>query len=241
MHRSLASLSFVSLAIVGAVAAPQDPAARAFVLEPGTHALTDLIDRSSKFLGRNTLYTEAEFSGRPSSEVVLQQRLELDAEGCEDVVGQLLFSKGFAVVPMDAERAVYEVIALEGPRRAELSSRAVSATPAEVVRMRQRKVAVRCTVKLEGAAPAQVMMQLRPYIAGRGPGTSVVVGNVGDALLIEGFADQVAGVLELLATFEQPARSALEAREELERAREKSLEVRIAKLEKRVVALERRD
>jgi hypothetical protein len=196
-----------------AVAAPAQARAVAghgFVLEAGDLGLEDLIDAAAQVLGRNILYTPAEFQGggKASAPTVhLQNRLELDANGCEEMLSSLLYARGYAVTPLDPGRNVYEVIAMFGPRGKEISTRAVSMTPDEVLRRPMLRVVVLTTLDLQHINAPVAVNALRPFYGQAGNQASTLqFGNVGNnrSLLLEGFADQVAAAIRIIRECDKP-------------------------------------
>lgn len=169
-----------------------------FVLEAGTHKVRQLIDDSAVFLGRNYICADVSLQGSPTTEVTLQNRMELDEDGCERVVGQLLYSIGLAIAPLEPEFGVYEVISLQGPRRGEVLSRPVGMSPREVIRQRGKKIVVQCAVQLKHVTAQTAVNSLRPFFHGSGQPVAVQVASVGSSILISGFADTVAVAIETL-------------------------------------------
>ena len=206
-----------------------------FVLEAGDHNLHDLIDRAAEFLGRNILTEPAVMMAvSPGGAVItIQKRIAVDALGCEDLLSQLLYTKGFALVPIDMSKGLYEVIVMQGPRRAMIMSQAITMTPEEVLRRPNLKMVVVTSVPLEHMQVQVATNSLRPFFASSGQNSgALMVGNVGNnrAMLLQGFADQVAAAIRLLRLADVPPGSVSRGMEE----RMRDLEKRIAELEKKV-------
>ncbi len=209
-----------------------------FVLEAGEHSLIDLVNRSGKFLKRNHLYNPGEINNPVAGEVNLQQRLVLDAKGCEEVICQLLYTRGFARMTIDKDRGIYEWIAVNGPKRGQLGLHSEYVPMDELDGYRNLVgVSIMTHVKLEHIDANIATAQLRPFFAqGGGAGMSLIPGSVGNgtALLLQGPAPQVFGACQLLRLVDQEAAdSAKEGRqsEEIE-GRLRALEKRVEKLEK---------
>jgi len=211
------------------------------LFEPGTHSAKDIIERSAKFLGRNYIYSDVELAG-PTQELPLQNRLELERGDCEAVVEGLLYSMGLVLVPVNAERGIYEVIHTSGPKRGEIMRRAVTMSAAEVLENRHRKLAVQCTVDLGNINAMVATQQLRPLFAQSG-GQGLITGAIGDghSLVLAGYADSVAAAIELVAASDLdaagPDAKAEEAGPSLRLLLEE-IQVRLSALEKRVQRLE---
>ena len=236
--RSL-TLVAVCASLLGAsslpIASPQE-AARSdkFVLEAGDHAITDLIDRSASYLGRNYLYSEADLLNASNGKVKLQQRLELDASGCESVVSQIAYTMGFAMIPIDEQRGLYEWVYRQGPKRAELAVRAKSMDPDEVLRNRHLKITVLTSIPLNHVNATAAQNQLRPFfmVGGTSGVGQMQFGAAGQSLLVQGYADQVAAAIELVRKADAPPPGP--STESPEREWRDDVEQRLQSLEERV-------
>jgi hypothetical protein len=181
-----------------------------FVLEAGDLSIDELIDSAAQFLNRNILYLPAEVQSGPKGAAVsvhLQNRLELDANGCEEMLCTLLYSRGFALTLLDPGRNLYEVIHMAGPRAKEISARAVYMTPDEILRRPQLRMAVLTTVELQNINTPVAVNALRPFFGQSGPqGGALQLGNVGNSggLILQGFADQVAAAIRLVRECDKP-------------------------------------
>lgn len=170
-----------------------------FVIEAGEHDLRDLLNQAAVFLRRNYLWSEADFANNPAQKVRLQQRLELDAKSCDEVVSQLAYQLGFAVIPLDPDRGLYEWIFRAGPKRPELGMRPIRLDPDEVLAQRHLLRQVLTSVPLHHVDASRACNELRPFFLGGNPAFgAVTLGAAGQSLVIQGFTDQVASVIELL-------------------------------------------
>ena len=215
-------------------AAPKTP----FVVEPGEVKLLELVDRAAAYLQWNILSNANEVTGGGGPPVVrLQQRIETDRDGCEDVLTSLLYRAGLAVVPMDEPKRLYELISMQGPRAREISSRAIRRSPAEILARPTLVMPVTTAVQLKHINAAIATNSLRPFFASSGgPNSSVTIGNVGNntSLLISGFQDQVANVLRILETSDVPGPEIAPQITELI----ESLQKRIEALEKKLAQIQ---
>jgi hypothetical protein len=180
-----------------------------FVLEAGDVPIEELIDSAAQFLNRNILYLPAEVQSGPKGAAVsvhLQNRLELDANGCEEMLCTLLYSRGFALTVLDPSRNLYEVILMTGARAKELGTRAVYMSPDEVLRRPQLRMTVLTTVELQHINAPVAVNALRPFFAQGGNGPTLQLGNAGNnaSLLLQGFADQVTVAIRLLRECDKP-------------------------------------
>lgn len=178
-----------------------------FVLDAGEIQLSALIDRAATYLQWNILTNQAEMATGGAQPTKLQQRIETDRPGCEELLTSLLYRAGFAVLPIDEAKRVYEVIAMNGPRGREIAMRAVRRTPAEVLARPTLLIPVTTTVTLKHINAMVATNALRPFFASTGgPTGSLTIGNVGNnsGMVISGLQDQVANVLRMLETCDVP-------------------------------------
>lgn len=207
-----------------------------FVLEPGTIKLTDLIDRSARFLGWNILAQEQELaSSGGQSSVQLQNQISVDHDGCLELVTSLLYRSGLALVPLDEGKNLYEVISLMGPRQRDISARAKATTVADILARPNLKIMVTTVVPLQHTNATIATNALRPFFASTGgpSGGSLTLGNVGNntSLLLSGMQDQVAAALRLIQACDvAPPADQLPP----------SLADRVEALERRIAELERK-
>ena len=241
MNRTNSVAALLALALLGtnlSMSPPIQDRGRVdtgFVLEAGDHNVLDLIDRAAEFLGRNILSEPATImaaspGGAPV--ITIQNQIAVDALGCEDLLSQLLYTKGFALVPIDISKGLYEVIAMYGPRRALIQEQAITMTPDEVLRRPNLKMPVVTSLTLEHIQVQVATNSLRPFFATAGQSGSLTIGNVGSnqAMLLRGFADQVAAAIRLVRLADVSSGSVYRGVEE----RMRELEKRIAALEEKV-------
>jgi hypothetical protein len=215
-----------------AAATPAPSAAEdRFVIEAGEHDLRDLLDRSAEFLGRNYLYSEADLANTPDTKVRLQHELVLDAQSCEEVVSQLAYQLGFAMIPVDPEHGIYEWIFRAGPKRPELAARAIKLTPEQVLAQRKIVRPVLTSLSLHHVNAPRACNELRPFLLAGGQG-GPTLGTVGDSLLIQGFTDQVASVIELVREIDTAPGA--KPSEQQEQSWRDGIEARIRALEAKV-------
>lgn len=233
------ALAALSLASLTDHSGPHDPAPRPtptpqFELSAGDYAVRDLVDRSARYLGRNYLY---EVNEMPDSlQVTLQNDVQVDERGCEELVSQILYTKGFALVAIDRERGLYEWVLRFGPRRMEIPAQAEFVPMAEVETMRKMSgTTITTVVSLENVDSHTAANQLRPFLAQAG--NSITVGSLGDgeALLLQGFAPQVHAAVQLLRLVEG-AETEPRATED---AKPGGLQSQIDALQRRIEKLER--
>jgi len=219
--------------VLSAVLAKNRPAS--FVLEAGDHRTSDLVDKAAQFLGRNILFCEQETAqcGPGGGTLRLQQRVEVDATGCEELLCSLLYVRGLALVPIDEARGMWEVLSMAGPRGREVQSRAVLRTPEDVLARPQLRMFVTTMLLLKNINANIATNALRPFFAQtgnqNGPSLTLGTGGSNNGLVIAGFQDQVAAVIRMIRNLDDGA-----AKEHAQG------DERIAELERRIAALEAR-
>lgn len=182
--------------------------AATFVVEAGETKLTDLINRAAAYLQWNVLVNEQELAAPGQLPAFrLQQRMEVDRAGCEDLLAGMLYRSGFALTAIDVQKNLFEVVSMTGPRSREVMSRAVRRTPAEIMARPQLRIAVITTVELKHINAPIATNALRPFFASSSAGSaSITIGNVGNnsGMLVLGMQDQVAAVLQILSACDVP-------------------------------------
>jgi hypothetical protein len=243
--RSLLSLFLVSALLpfgtaqtpAAAASAPTAKAATAatFVLEAGDVKIGDLIDRAATFLHWNILANPQELSSASGAGIFkLQQRVETDAQGCQELLASLLGTSGFALTSLDEKKSLYEVISMFGPRGREVFNRSVNRSPEEILARPDLRMAVTTVVQLQHINATIATNALRPFFASTGSpsgGASLTLGNVGNntGMLLSGMQDQVANAIRMLRLVDvPPAQPPVQGlTEQIE-----ALQDRVAKLEK---------
>jgi hypothetical protein len=198
----------------------------------GEFSIEDLVDESAKFLGRNILYSDREFAAVKDGSYYFQKRLAVDARGCEELLYGLLFTKGFAVIPIDEMKGVYEVISMNGGRQREVVSHPVVRTPEEVLRRPNFMEYVVVSQRLEHTNVNHVLNGLRQMIANNGTGLMITSSN-NEVLVLQGFGDQVASALRMVK--EADVAQVLDAQDPVQQ-RLQQLEAAVKALQEKLVA-----
>lgn len=234
-----AALAFVTL--LPALTAQQAAATgQPFVLEPGTIELQDFVDRCADYLDWNILVTAQEIAAAPTKEIQTQNRIETDRDGCIELLSSMAARAGFVLTELDAEKRLYEIIMLVGPRGREIMDRAPRRSPDEILARPTLRMPVVTVLALKHTNAMVASNALRPFFAGKaGQGALLTIGASGNAgtLLISGLQDQVATAILMVRESDVPAPPETEMPgqgEMLEAMRKK-----IAQLEKRIETLEK--
>jgi len=238
-----------------------------FVFEAGTVPLLELIDRCSAYLQYNIQVDASELqvvaSGRggaarargrapaaaaePKEEdlgpiISLQLPVVTDHNGCEELLTSMLWSNGLALVALDHQKSVYEVLAMEGRRAREIFACAVRRSPEEVLARPMLRTMALTVVTLKHINAQLANNALRPFFASSGnshPGTTLMIVNVGNksSLILTGPQFMVASAVQLLLEADVPETELpqlLETRFEELAQQNKVLMQRLADLEKRL-------
>lgn len=196
-----------------------------FVLPAAEIDLDELIGATARYLQRNIICDPGELARASGPPLRLQKELALDALGCEEVVSQLLYVRGFALLAIDADRGLYEVVHLDGPRQNEVITAAPRRSVDEILRRPRLKMFVLTEVPLQHIDATVAANALRPFYgqaSSRSGGRNanvVTFGTMGSpgSLLIAGFQDQVAHAIHLVHACDRPradAAAAIEPRRE---------------------------
>ena len=203
-----------------------------FVLEPGQITIGSLIDKSAQFLSWNILVNEQELASScpGGSQIQLQNRIEVDKAGCEDLLTTLLQTKAIALRTLDTDKNLYEAISLNGSRSRDVFASAPQRTPEEILARPNLRMPVMTSVPLENINAVVACNALRPFFAAASGAQGINIGCVGNvsAILLSGMQDQVANAIRLVKTSDvpPPAEHPSELAEEV-----KNLKERVARLE----------
>ena len=215
-----------------APAVPQDaePGKKApFVFEVGTVPLQALIARCGAYLQCNILVDSQELAvaggarpkarpaaaAEPKSEdegpfVSLQLPVVTDRDGCEELLSSMLWANGLSLVALDADKSVYEVLAMEGRRAREIPACAVRRTAEQVLARPMLRSVVTTVYTLKHTNAQIANNALRPFYASssssQNAAASLLIGNVGNksSLILTGPQFMVASALQLLQEADVP-------------------------------------
>lgn len=235
----LAPVIAISLTPAGVAQQAQPKAADAAavtVIEAGRHPLQDLIDRFATELGRNYLYSEADLQGTQAT-IELQSPLRLAHDEVETVLGELAYSKGFVLVPLNEEQGIYEWMSQAGPKRSEIFIHAMTLTPEQVLANPRRVIPVQSLVPLHHLNAQLAQNQLRPFFGTGAAWQGLTIGAAGESLLLGGVAPQVAKAIELVRGIDEQAANA----QSQQQTWQEKIEQRLRALEKKAGVADSKD
>src|SRR5262249_52766593 len=152
-----------------ATSAPIRTDATTMLLPAGRIGLRELIDATATFLQWNILFTPSELQQSASGNMIeLQTPMPVDAKSCEEVVSELLFNKGYVLLPRNRERHMFEVVFMAGQRAREVVSGAETRTLDEVMARPTLKQMVSVIVPLQNINATIAVNALRPFFAQTG-------------------------------------------------------------------------
>jgi hypothetical protein len=176
--------------------------ATTMLLPAGRIGLRELIDATATFRQWNILFAAVELDQSAAGNAIeLQTPMSVDAKSCEEVVSELLYNKGFVLLPRDRARHMYEVVFILGQRGREVFSSAETRTPDEVLARPTLKQPVSVVVPLQNTNAAVATNALRPFFAqAGGAGAGLTIGTTGanNALLFTGIQSQVADAIRIV-------------------------------------------
>lgn len=221
---------FAITALFPSLVAQQEAAKGApFVLEAGEVKLTDFVDRCASYLQWNVLSNATEMANCGMSEVRTQNRLEVDRDGCIDLLSSMLTRGGCALTVLDEPKHLYEIISFTGPRGREIMNRAVRRSPGEILARPTLRMPVTTVIELKHTNATIATNALRPFYANGG--SMLTIGTMGNntAMLVSGLQDQVATAIRMVQDGDVPPPPEAVADAD-----------RVAALERRVAALEKK-
>ena len=201
-----------------------------FVLAAGEHDLRTVIRAAASYLGKNLLMVDVLAD---DLKVVLQVSQKLDRDGCLAVVTQLAYLHDLVLMPIDADRGMWEFINAHGARRNEAASRAPLLTLEEVRKLKGACIMVTSVIPVQHVSATAAAQTLRPFFA-TGGRSSLNFGTAGSAIMVSGFADQVLSAAAVIAAIDIPAKE----EEPIPDDRVPALEARVAALEAKLRAAE---
>lgn len=217
-------LTFAFAAALSAPLAAQDvpagaPAgaagAQEVVFPSGDHELGDVVGFVSDYLGVDLLLDASECMGG-DMRVRTRHDITVDREGAWELLNSVLNHRGMAVIPLNRDLKLYEIINLQGAKRSKVSMNALLVDVDQIDRVaRWNATPVLCRVPLENTNATIATNALRPFFAQAGGGGAIMlqIGNMGRdrELILQGMGDQVAAAVRLIRAADQsalpPARS----------------------------------
>lgn len=190
-------------------------------LPAGEFSVVDLVDAVAGYLCRNYLFDHGELEKAPG--FTLQRAIALDALGSEEMLHALLAARGFAALPVDELRGIWQIVSLAPDRRTTPVANVPWRTPEEILRRPRLHELVMTAVTLQRADAQQLANALRAQFSLQGqwqPGVPIAFASGQRTLLLHGYRDQIAPLLAILQQIDRmidappppPSNDALAAR-----------------------------
>ena len=182
-----------------------------YVLNVGEREGTDIkafIKLAQLITKKTFIYGDQDIDNAPDNKVTWVGTKRVRKDNFFAYFQTILYIKGFAtVIHGDADTEIIEIIYRQGPKRPELSTKAVFITPDEIGDYaNQTGVQVLTSVPLKHIDATAAQNTLRPFFLGGGAaatGATLQFGVAGRSLLLQGFGPQVYAAYQLLLLVDQ--------------------------------------
>ena len=211
----------------------------AFEFAAGKRSVAELVDATAKYLGVNILTNDTDVIWAQPMDLQMDVRLEAgEVEGVEDFVSNLLWSRGFLMIPCDPQTGTYEVVLLSGARARAALSATVVRTPEEILDRPNLCMPVSTSVVLAHTNAAVVTNALRPIFS-KGALT-IGAGGATNTMLLSGIQCYVARALQAIRAVDVPPSDAAGLPTTAAKERIDELERQVEAMQKRIDAFEKR-
>lgn len=187
-----------------AISCASSPGERALgVIPAGTHALTEIVDEVAKCSHSTILVEELRRAG--AGRIDLQSPIVLNDTDFVETLHNLLFTQQYAIVPVDSAARLYDVVALQGPRRDLAMTTAIQREPRDIRARPESMRFVWCEVPLEIHNATVLVNLLRPQFA-QAPYVALTMAATPDdrGVLLRGPQALVAGAIEQIERTNRP-------------------------------------
>ncbi len=233
---------FALVTLLPALAAQEKlTAQKPFVLEAGEVKITEFVDRCASYLQWNILSSATEMAACPMEAIRTQNRIEVDRDGCVELLSSMLVRGSFVLTVLDEEKHLYEILSLIGPHSRDIANRAVSRTPEEILARPTLRMPVTTVLELKHSNAMIAVNSLRPFFASTGSptgGGGPTLGTTGGTttIVISGLQDQVATAIGIVRAGDvpEPPEAQKGVTDRLD-----AIERRLAALEKKLHAAEK--
>ncbi|MCR9246327.1 MAG: hypothetical protein NXI31_14945 [bacterium] len=215
----------VALTVVPLALAQERP--EQLTIPPGKFEVKALLQMIGKFSGQNLICADRTVaSGFGPIELVAP--LAIKRDDAVATLANVLYPHSLAMLPIDPEKGVYEVVSLRGPRSREVLAAATPVEVADLIARPHGRLPVVAFYELQHQSATVTVNLLRPMIAAA-HGPRLTVGAAGaDRIVVRGLRFEVAAAMKLVVESDKPKAGA-----------KPDVEQRVAKLEKRVARLEK--
>lgn len=176
----------------------RDSSDGAIVFEAGEHDLITMLETGARALSHRYVFATKELAPLDSRAIDLAQPLRIPRNRIQSTLFRLAAGRGLAPIPVDPELKLYEWIYSNGPRRHELAQRALSLKHTALDPLDHAGVFVRVRIPLEHLQANMIQNSLRPYYMSSGTQGVIMIGSLGEALIVSGPGDLVHGIVQFV-------------------------------------------
>lgn len=179
---------------------------RGLTLPAGEFTIGEMINAVAAYLCRNYIYDQAVINQRQP--LRLQREVSLDALGSEEVLYALLAARNLAALPLDEVRGIYHIVPLDQSHAHPMAT-IPWRRPQDLVRRPNFREIVMTSLTLKHLDAQHVANMLRSHFSMLRtwqPGAPTVTFLSNRAIMLHGYADQLAQVIAELAELDHMAK-----------------------------------
>lgn len=227
------ALLLACILLAGPLAAQQPAAAAPFTLPPGDLTLAQLVDLTARYLHANFVVADPQLLANPAP-MTLTWPVVTDRAGCLRALAAILSTRGLALMPLDPEHGIHEIVSVNSERATVLQLTAEIVPCEKVLADPHGKQLITTVVPLRHARASQVTAALRPFFA-----NSTVLGVTADGanLVLGGSRDLVANAIRFVEANDRP--TADPATMQQLAAQIRSLRERVTRMQARLAAAQK--
>lgn len=179
---------------------------RGLTLPAGEFTIGEMIDAVALYLCRNYIYDQTTIDERQPMR--LQREVSLDALGSEEVLYALLAARNLAALPLDEVRGIFHIVPLDQVHAHPMAT-IPWRRPQDLVRRPHFREIVMTSLTLKNLDAEHVANMLRSHFSMLRtwqPGAPTVTFLSKRAIMLHGYADQLAQVIAELAELDHLAK-----------------------------------
>lgn len=202
------TLALAALLLVGAIPAQQVQAAAPrpapFTIPPGDLKIAQLVDQAARYLHANFVVADPKLLADPTP-FTLTEPVTTDRAGCLRALAAVLSTRGLAVVPLDADHDIYEIVHAWSERGVALQRAGEFVPSDQVLADPDGKQAIVTVVPLQHVRAPELTGAMRQFLASS---EGIGAARNGESLIVAGERDHVAEVVRFAVTNDAPAADA---------------------------------